>query len=101
AARGDDRLRRQPPHAALPGPLRRAAGRGELGLPDARGRRAGARRLQLPLRQQRPVARGRRDAREAARGPLMLPYGRQSVDASDVEAVVAALSSDWLTTGPR
>ena len=31
----------------------------------------------------------------------MLPYGRQSVDAGDVEAVVAALGSDWLTTGPR
>jgi dTDP-4-amino-4,6-dideoxygalactose transaminase len=31
----------------------------------------------------------------------MLPYGRQSVDESDVEAVVAALRSDWLTTGPR
>lgn len=31
----------------------------------------------------------------------MLPYGRQSVDAADVEAVVAALGSDWLTTGPR
>ncbi|MBL7257380.1 DegT/DnrJ/EryC1/StrS family aminotransferase [Paractinoplanes lichenicola] len=31
----------------------------------------------------------------------MLPYGRQSIDQSDVEAVVAALGSDWLTTGPR
>src|SRR6185312_1423614 len=31
----------------------------------------------------------------------MLPYGRQSIDNSDVEAVVAALGSDWLTTGPR
>jgi dTDP-4-amino-4,6-dideoxygalactose transaminase len=31
----------------------------------------------------------------------MLPYGRQSIDESDVAAVVAALSSDWLTTGPR
>lgn len=31
----------------------------------------------------------------------MLPYGRQSIDESDVEAVVAALGSDWLTTGPR
>jgi dTDP-4-amino-4,6-dideoxygalactose transaminase len=31
----------------------------------------------------------------------MLPYGRQSIDPSDVEAVVAALGSDWLTTGPR
>jgi dTDP-4-amino-4,6-dideoxygalactose transaminase len=31
----------------------------------------------------------------------MLPYGRQSIDAADVKAVVAALGSDWLTTGPR
>ncbi len=31
----------------------------------------------------------------------MLPYGRQSIDESDVDAVVAALRSDWLTTGPR
>jgi dTDP-4-amino-4,6-dideoxygalactose transaminase len=31
----------------------------------------------------------------------MLPYGRQSIDDSDIEAVVAALGSDWLTTGPR
>lgn len=30
----------------------------------------------------------------------MLPYGRQSIDDADVEAVVAALRSDWLTTGP-
>ena len=30
----------------------------------------------------------------------MLPYGRQSIDARDVEAVVDALHSDWLTTGP-
>ena len=31
----------------------------------------------------------------------MLPYGRQSIDQSDVDAVVATLGSDWLTTGPR
>ncbi len=31
----------------------------------------------------------------------MLPYGRQSIDDADVAAVVAALRSDWLTTGPR
>jgi dTDP-4-amino-4,6-dideoxygalactose transaminase len=30
----------------------------------------------------------------------MLPYGRQSIDSHDVDAVVAALTSDWLTTGP-
>lgn len=31
----------------------------------------------------------------------MLPYGRQSIDPSDIEVVTAALSSDWLTTGPE
>jgi perosamine synthetase len=31
----------------------------------------------------------------------LLPYGRQSIDEDDVQAVVAALRSDWLTTGPR
>ena len=31
----------------------------------------------------------------------MLPYGRQNVTDDDVEAVAAALRSDWLTTGPR
>lgn len=31
----------------------------------------------------------------------LLPYGRQTVDESDVQAVVAALRSDWLTTGPK
>ncbi|MDF2562787.1 MAG: pseC [Microbacterium sp.] len=30
----------------------------------------------------------------------MIQYGRQSIDDSDVDAVVAALRSDWLTTGP-
>ncbi len=30
-----------------------------------------------------------------------LPYGRQSIDESDVQAVVDALRSDWLTTGPK
>jgi perosamine synthetase len=30
-----------------------------------------------------------------------LPYARQDVSDADVEAVVAALRSDWLTTGPR
>jgi perosamine synthetase len=32
--------------------------------------------------------------------PSMLPYGRHRVDETDVAAVVAALRSDWLTTGP-
>jgi perosamine synthetase len=30
----------------------------------------------------------------------MLPYGRHRVDQADVDAVVRALRSDWLTTGP-
>jgi len=30
----------------------------------------------------------------------MLPYGRQWIDDSDIEAVAAALTSDFLTTGP-
>lgn len=31
----------------------------------------------------------------------VLPYGRQSVDESDIQAVVEVLRSDWLTTGPK
>ncbi|MGH8336339.1 MAG: DegT/DnrJ/EryC1/StrS family aminotransferase, partial [Gammaproteobacteria bacterium] len=31
----------------------------------------------------------------------ILPYGRQWIDDDDVDAVVGALRSDWLTTGPR
>lgn len=30
----------------------------------------------------------------------MIPYGRQSIDESDIEAVVAVLRSDWVTQGP-
>jgi dTDP-4-amino-4,6-dideoxygalactose transaminase len=30
----------------------------------------------------------------------VIPYGRQSIDDADVEAVVAVLRGDWLTTGP-
>ena len=30
----------------------------------------------------------------------MLPYGRQSIDESDIAAVTAVLRGDWLTTGP-
>lgn len=33
--------------------------------------------------------------------PKYLPYGRQSIDESDIEAVVEVLRSDWLTTGPK
>src|SRR5271169_1257714 len=31
----------------------------------------------------------------------LLPYGRQSLDDGDVQAVVEVLKSDWLTTGPK
>src|SRR6266853_306487 len=31
----------------------------------------------------------------------LLPYGRQSLDESDIQAVVETLHSDWLTTGPK
>jgi UDP-4-amino-4,6-dideoxy-N-acetyl-beta-L-altrosamine transaminase len=31
---------------------------------------------------------------------MTIPYGRQSVDADDIEAVVAVLRGDWLTQGP-
>jgi perosamine synthetase len=30
----------------------------------------------------------------------MIPYGRQSIDEDDIQAVVEVLRSDWLTTGP-
>ncbi len=32
---------------------------------------------------------------------MSIPYGRQSIDDSDIAAVVATLSSDWLTMGPN
>ncbi|MFY9558882.1 MAG: UDP-4-amino-4,6-dideoxy-N-acetyl-beta-L-altrosamine transaminase [Terriglobales bacterium] len=31
----------------------------------------------------------------------LLPYGRQSLDVEDIQAVVEVLKSDWLTTGPK
>lgn len=31
----------------------------------------------------------------------LLPYGRQSVDEAEIQAVVDVLRSDWLTTGPK
>ena len=30
----------------------------------------------------------------------VIPYGRQSLDGNDIDAVVRVLKSDWLTTGP-
>ena len=31
----------------------------------------------------------------------MIPYGKQSIDKDDIQAVVEVLRSDWLTTGPK
>ena len=31
----------------------------------------------------------------------LLPYGRQSIEEDDIQAVVQTLRSDWLTTGPK
>lgn len=31
---------------------------------------------------------------------MMIPYGRQTIEEDDIRAVVEALRSDWLTTGP-
>src|SRR5438477_11022959 len=31
----------------------------------------------------------------------LLPYGRQSLDEKDIQAVVDVLQSNWLTTGPK
>jgi len=31
----------------------------------------------------------------------MIPYGRQSIDEEDIQAVVEVLRSEWLTTGPK
>jgi len=33
--------------------------------------------------------------------PPVLPYGRQQIDDDDIAAVVEALKSDWLTSGPK
>jgi perosamine synthetase len=33
--------------------------------------------------------------------PSFLPYGRQEIDETDLRAVAEALTSGWLTTGPR
>lgn len=32
--------------------------------------------------------------------PTYIPYGRQTIDEDDIQAVVDVLRSDWLTTGP-
>lgn len=35
-----------------------------------------------------------------ARPPSFIPYGRQSIEEDDIDAVVEVLRSDWLTQGP-
>jgi len=32
--------------------------------------------------------------------PVFLPYGKQTIDEEDIQAVINVLRSDWLTTGP-
>jgi len=49
-----------------------------------------------PTRQEALAIHGGKPVREK-----LLPYGRQSLDASDIQAVVEVLQSDWLTTGPK
>jgi perosamine synthetase len=39
--------------------------------------------------------------RDASAQPAFLPYGRQEIGDADIKAVVEALVSGWLTTGPR
>jgi perosamine synthetase len=36
-----------------------------------------------------------------AKANEFLPYGRQQIDDADIKAVIDALTSEWLTTGPR
>lgn len=51
---------------------------------------------QPKLGQEPLAANGGRPVRDSR-----LPYGRQSIDEEDIEAVVAVLRSDWITTGPK
>ncbi len=50
----------------------------------------------LPANLETLAIHGGRPVRER-----LLPYGRQSLDDADVQAVVEVLKSDWLTTGPK
>ena len=34
-------------------------------------------------------------------GKIMIPYGRQTIEEDDIQAVVDVLRSDYLTTGPK
>jgi perosamine synthetase len=47
----------------------------------------------------RKEGEGARHATPAG-GRRFIPYGRQSIDEADIQAVVDVLRSDWLTTGP-
>lgn len=50
----------------------------------------------------KPFCRWPMPDRESAHAGLnFLPYGRQEIGDADIKAVVEALCSDWLTTGPR
>jgi perosamine synthetase len=52
--------------------------------------------LEFPTKLEMLAIHGGRPVREE-----LLPYGRQSVEESDIRAVVEVLKSDWLTTGPK
>jgi perosamine synthetase len=52
------------------------------------------------------LARARSEEKLAIEGgrpvrETLLPYGHQSIDEEDIQAVVAVLQSDWITTGPK
>jgi perosamine synthetase len=49
-----------------------------------------------PVSSEAPAILGGSPVRET-----LLPYGRQSIDESDIQAVVETLRSDWLSTGPK
>src|ERR1700724_1962098 len=50
----------------------------------------------LPASQEVLAINGGRPVRKT-----LLPYGRQSIDEDDIQAVVDVLRSVWLTTGPK
>ena len=50
----------------------------------------------LPIKLETLAIHGGSPVRES-----LLPYGRQSLDDADIQAVVEVLKSDWLTTGPK
>ncbi len=37
---------------------------------------------------------------ETDRQSELLPYGRQTIHTSDIDAVISVLKGEWLTTGP-